>query len=141
MELPTTLSKKRLLQESNLTLEAGIKIGHAFYATKQHMKDMTKSDESVSFLRNKESTYRDKEPKVIKNCKYCGGSHEVRKCPAYGKKCNKCGNLNHFAKVCMKETKIRNKIKLVKDDSEEEEVLALNAIGDKMWKQNFNADG
>eukprot|EP00057_Strongylocentrotus_purpuratus_P006656 XP_011661130.1 PREDICTED: uncharacterized protein K02A2.6-like [Strongylocentrotus purpuratus] len=36
--------------------------------------------------------------------------------------------MNHFAKVCMKETQFRNKIRLVQDDGEE--VLALNAIGD-----------
>lgn len=33
-------------------------------------------------------------------CNYCGRSHEPRKCPAYGKKCNKCKRLNHFSVVC-----------------------------------------
>ena len=43
----------------------------------------------------------DRKPaKMIKDCKYCGGSHLQAKCPAYGKKCNICFKNNHFAKVC-----------------------------------------
>ena len=40
-------------------------------------------------------------------CGYCGrtGTHqEGRDCPAYGKKCNKCNKLNHFATVCKSAT-------------------------------------
>ena len=33
-------------------------------------------------------------------CKYCGGSHAPRQCPAYGKTCNSCGKMGHFKKVC-----------------------------------------
>ena len=28
------------------------------------------------------------------------GEHEPRKCPAYGRKCNKCSKFNHFARYC-----------------------------------------
>jgi hypothetical protein len=38
--------------------------------------------------------------KTIRNCKYCGGSHQPRACPAFGKKCNKCFKQNHFERVC-----------------------------------------
>ena len=33
-------------------------------------------------------------------CKYCGGSHVPRQCPAYGKTCAGCGKVGHFKKVC-----------------------------------------
>lgn len=33
-------------------------------------------------------------------CKYCNLKHPPRKCPAYGKKCTKCGKANHYASVC-----------------------------------------
>jgi hypothetical protein len=33
-------------------------------------------------------------------CKFCGGKHRPRQCPAYGKICAKCGKKNHFARVC-----------------------------------------
>lgn len=34
------------------------------------------------------------------NCRFCGGSHPPRACPAYGKTCSHCGKKNHFAKKC-----------------------------------------
>ena len=36
----------------------------------------------------------------IKDCKYCGSSHQCRQCPAHGKTCKSCGKKNHFAKKC-----------------------------------------
>ena len=35
-----------------------------------------------------------------KDCMYCGTKHAKWKCPAYGKKCAKCGRENHFDSVC-----------------------------------------
>ncbi|XP_074036721.1 uncharacterized protein [Leptinotarsa decemlineata] len=40
-------------------------------------------------------------PKQI-SCFECGIAHPVRKCPAFGKQCNICGNFNHFQKMCRK---------------------------------------
>ena len=37
---------------------------------------------------------------VIKDCKYCGSSHQRRQCPACGRNCKACGKKNHFAKKC-----------------------------------------
>ena len=37
---------------------------------------------------------------LFSNCKYCGKSHSRGNCPAYGKKCQKCGKENHFKSVC-----------------------------------------
>ena len=36
----------------------------------------------------------------IRNCKYCGKSHDRGSCPAFGKECSKCGKKNHFRAVC-----------------------------------------
>jgi len=38
--------------------------------------------------------------KIITNCKRCGSTHSINECYAYGKKCNKCSKLNHFANCC-----------------------------------------
>ena len=38
--------------------------------------------------------------KSDRSCNFCGRAHEPRKCPAYGKRCNKCKRLNHFSIVC-----------------------------------------
>ena len=52
---------------------------------------------------------RSESPKVAKSsnktCYNCGGTWphgKGKKCPAYGKKCNKCGVRNHFAAQCKK---------------------------------------
>ena len=42
--------------------------------------------------------------KANKSCNYCGRSHEPRKCPAYGKRCNRCGRLNHISSKCRQKT-------------------------------------
>lgn len=41
----------------------------------------------------------------VKNCRYCGRSHAMSKCPAFGKVCNKCHMKNHFATVCRNESR------------------------------------
>lgn len=41
-------------------------------------------------------------------CKKCGYSHRRVKCPAFGKTCNKCGKLNHFAIDYQVKKNIRN---------------------------------
>ncbi|XP_044750579.1 uncharacterized protein LOC123310930 [Coccinella septempunctata] len=33
-------------------------------------------------------------------CYRCGGVHGKNQCPAFGKKCNLCGKLNHYSKMC-----------------------------------------
>ena len=35
-----------------------------------------------------------------KTCGKCGTSHPPTECPAWGKKCHKCGNKNHFSTQC-----------------------------------------
>ena len=35
-----------------------------------------------------------------KICGKCGTSHPPQQCPAWGKKCHKCGNKNHFSTQC-----------------------------------------
>ena len=51
-------------------------------------------------LRNKSSHGRNWSSNNNKSCKYCGKTHSKGNCPAYGKKCQKCGRDNHFKSVC-----------------------------------------
>ena len=34
------------------------------------------------------------------DCRFCGHSHGKRDCPAFGRECQKCGQKNHFSKMC-----------------------------------------
>ncbi|XP_072375199.1 uncharacterized protein [Diabrotica undecimpunctata] len=47
-------------------------------------------------------------------CRRCAKKHGPRECPAYGKKCNKCGLKNHYAVAC----KVKNIKSTEKDDCE-----------------------
>ena len=38
---------------------------------------------------------------MVRDCRFCGEDHPVRKCPAYGTQCSKCDKFNHFAVVCL----------------------------------------
>ena len=50
---------------------------------------------------NKHKYSVNKQNKTLEeHCGKCGGKHEPRKCPAYGRKCNKCSKFNHFARYC-----------------------------------------
>ena len=40
-----------------------------------------------------------------KTCSKCSTSHPPRECPAWGKKCHKCGNKNHFSTCCRSKQK------------------------------------
>ena len=43
-------------------------------------------------------------PRVLKECRFCGQSHEAAKtqCPAWGKTCKYCKGRNHFQVKCKK---------------------------------------
>ncbi|XP_058826877.1 uncharacterized protein LOC131686887 [Topomyia yanbarensis] len=51
-----------------------------------------------------------------RKCKFCGKWHVFAKgsCPAYGKKCQKCGGKNHYKKVCRAENGSKKKSRKVK---------------------------
>lgn len=44
----------------------------------------------------------DKKFNSKKKCTYCNRAHKPRECPAYGKECNYCKKIGHFASACRK---------------------------------------
>lgn len=109
--------RERLLRETDLTLADAVKICQASELALQHAKtfsdgtrDMTQDGATVavvSKLMDKRSTVGGKEEKDSNKfkCKRCGTVHSPRKCPAFGKICNKCKGQNHFAKQCFSKPK------------------------------------
>ena len=106
--------RKKLLQESKLTLQGCIDICRANECTKQQLQTMDQPEE-VNAVDNKtlkgdrkpksrRNLPSDKTPKLI-NCKFCAKKHEEKKekCPGWGKTCDKCGTKNHFSVVCSKQ--------------------------------------
>ena len=63
---------------------------------------MTKQDSRQSNLRE---DFRDQQNIEYNhtrkyNCNNCGQQHAAKSCPAYGKSCNNCHKLGHYAKLC-----------------------------------------
>ena len=109
--------RERFLREDVIDLPKVIKIGLAAEQTKFHAKQLQEEDRTVgevkyrernsSGLRNdSEVKYRERNSsglrndRLIKNCRFCGRSHNRGNCPAYGKECSNCLKSNHFAAVC-----------------------------------------
>ncbi|MDY6787809.1 MAG: retroviral-like aspartic protease family protein, partial [candidate division WOR-3 bacterium] len=96
--------KERLLQEQNLTLTKCIAMCKAAEAASAHLKGMndpsSAADAQVAHVQQRPGKHGDKRKNL--ECKFCGLRHPMvkSKCPAVGKKCSSCGQLNHFAKKC-----------------------------------------
>ncbi|KAG1661281.1 hypothetical protein GQR58_021516 [Nymphon striatum] len=127
--------RKRLLQEETLTLEKCINICRAVESTSLRLKSMT-GDLNTNDIQAEIQVIHNKAKQVGKlGCKYCGMNCVRGKCPAFGKKCNECGKLNHFASQCKQKLyKARNQnVKQLSTHSEylslsEEEVMSVTSI-------------
>lgn len=124
-------TRQKLLQEHKLTLEKCIDICRSNEATSSQMKEIAsrsnleavnkvedpthgkrKSWQSNRKQRNDRNEKSQDDPPpmhVTKMCHFCGNKHEMnkKKCPAWGKQCQKCNGRNHFASVCKKDQRIK----------------------------------
>ncbi len=88
---------ERIFREENIDLTKAVDMARASEASKSQMKllrereNKFKSVEAVSTAKKKEKVY---------SCKKCGYKHAAMKCPAHGKTCGNCGEMNHFSKCC-----------------------------------------
>ena len=99
--------RERLLRESMLTLQAiDICRTNEMAASQRHKMEQSGT---IHFARDekkrgpRENPRRSSRP--TRPCKYCGDTHAVGNCYAYGKICTKCNKKNHLAKVCQSTSK------------------------------------
>ncbi|CAB4024811.1 retrotransposon-like family member retr-1, partial [Paramuricea clavata] len=107
--------KERLLRESELTLQKTLDICRASEVSRKQVKLLSdQSSANVDALgkdQRKHRNFRNHNNKPEngkppnKSCGNCGRVHEPKSCPAYGKKCNNCQKLGHFAKLCRSQAK------------------------------------
>ena len=111
--------RRKLLQESGLTLSKCVDICRANKATAAQLKDMAPgqtTEQEANAVNQNESSKKPKTPKengkdpkdqLSAECKFCGNKHERKrdKCPAYEKTCSSCGKANHFAAKCSKNSR------------------------------------
>ena len=92
-----TVTFDKLLQHAKQH-EATVKDFH-WYKSNGGAATATTIDEIRTFKHRKGQGQRAKGNQG-KICGRCGMSHPPRECPAWGKKCHKCGNKNHFSTQC-----------------------------------------
>lgn len=108
-------TRERLLRDSKLTLDEAERLCHASELALQHAKTFNETSVTAVHDSAKRAVVKKKVRKnlsqksskedTVYSCKRCGGRHEPRQCPAYGKKCLKCNGKNHFAKQYLSKTK------------------------------------
>jgi hypothetical protein len=101
----------RLLREKDLNLSKAIDIGKAAEASKKQLEKV--ADEKKVDILQANRTANTKNDGITKQENYlysksnssrmtgqtCGRNHPPHRCLAYGKTCNACNKLNHFAKL------------------------------------------
>ncbi|CAB4002703.1 Hypothetical predicted protein, partial [Paramuricea clavata] len=138
-------TRKKLLQERDLSLDRCIDICKGAEATKHQIKAMGEEGKIQQMRKNFEKKKRQYNPvqkeqySGIRECKFCGRKHEMvkSKCPALGKTCNLCKRSNHFAAKCPRKDK---KIRIVEETDSSElssetefisTVSRINSLGGK----------
>ena len=100
---------ERLVREPRLTLAKTDELCCASESMQVQMKVVGNDDISAHAIRVDKHRRSSGPPKSevpskpTRDCWNCGRRHQFFKrelCPAYGKKCNKCNKLNHFAAHC-----------------------------------------
>ena len=113
--------RERMLRERKIDLKKAIELGQAAEQTKQHAKQLSNQmnrslnkmtrcskeskKQSVAAAApgdTEEKQHKHDRSRMIKHCKFCTGNHPRGHCAAFGQKCNKCHQNNHFAKCCTK---------------------------------------
>lgn len=73
-------------------------------------------------------TLRGQEDKEILDCRRCGKSHEIRKCPAYGTTCRNCEGKNHWSKMCKNKNVKQRSSKRVNAIEEDDDIVYIGEL-------------
>ncbi|XP_025265677.1 uncharacterized protein LOC105251045 isoform X1 [Camponotus floridanus] len=85
---------KKFFETKNLDLQKLIAIYNDYNINTEKMKQITK--ETIESRSTPKPLLNDTKRK----CWRCNSQHPLRKCPAWGSKCTKCGDVNHFTQCC-----------------------------------------
>lgn len=151
-------TREKLLAEEpiNLTLDRVTNMCRAIELTSKQIRDINHDSSAVhAFAKNQRqrpSTSRKPSSQSTEtfDCKRCGRNHGPKSCPAYGKKCNKCGREGHLAEMCRstddrsskkQSTQKAKKVHAVEDEqTSEEDEFYINAIQRDHPKTETNCD-
>ena len=88
-------TKRELISKGNdLKLSKAIEIAESYQATEANFSNLERP--SINAVKKSDTSQQQQRGP----CRFCGTLHPPKKCPAWKKKCKKCGNINHWEKVC-----------------------------------------
>ena len=125
-------TRRKLFETVELSLDQALKVCRADEAACADLKALqTQSQDSVNAVRaysaSSKKQQRQKKTRNGQHCGNCGKNHPPRKCPAYGKTCDKCKKRNHFASECRSTRKTDSgNLVLENDNFSDEELFALS---------------
>ncbi|XP_048747335.2 uncharacterized protein K02A2.6-like [Ostrea edulis] len=129
--------RRRLLRECDLTLDKTMDICRAAETSDNQMKTFVESkstEQKIDAVQKrggkKFGATNKTEIKHIQNCKKCGKSHALKKCPAYGQTCHECGKPNHYAKMCRSKKTKSKKIHEVDPESDSDSEFGIETVED-----------
>ena len=101
-------AKEKILEKAqknyeDLTIEKAASIAKLIETSERSSNDNGIKPQEEIYVARKDKKVTSGQQKDIRrefNCTRCGTLHKPRSCPAFGKKCGKCGALNHFSRVC-----------------------------------------
>lgn len=93
--------RENLLRDTEMTLEKATQMARAGEQAHSQANSMANRSAQCDQRVYKIKPATDHKT-TMNQCRYCGLQHvfDRQKCPAFGKKCNKCNGLNHFARQC-----------------------------------------
>ncbi|XP_055590629.1 uncharacterized protein K02A2.6-like [Uranotaenia lowii] len=115
--------RTKLLTITDVTLEKAMDLCRAEEIASSRAVELGAGNQQSEVNKIKKSKEK---PEKLPLCKFCGDHHEFikGKCPAFGKRCTKCGGKNHYRKVCKSNDKSKSrrfkKVKEVKNSDTEE---------------------
>ena len=98
--------RHRDASQRKVTLKEVVEVAKCFEATvfaNQLMKTARSNQEQANYTNKPSKTEKETSQRPSTPCHWCGGSHQQPRhqyCPAYGRRCNKCGVIGHFSRVC-----------------------------------------
>uniref|UniRef100_A0A6P7EX44 Uncharacterized protein LOC114324156 n=1 Tax=Diabrotica virgifera virgifera TaxID=50390 RepID=A0A6P7EX44_DIAVI len=109
-----TQLQQRLLDENDLNLDKVINAGRTAEISKKQAKTLqgkhnshVTQNESINVIEKRTNKKKSNHALNSTNvspgkfkCTRCTRIHGLRECPAFNRKCEKCGKLNHFAVAC-----------------------------------------
>ncbi|KAB0797432.1 hypothetical protein PPYR_08426 [Photinus pyralis] len=141
--------QERLLRVEDLDLAKAVNLCRAAEISKSQARNLQGASVEVEVIKKKSANRNYKSVSKTSSerfeCRRCQTVHGVRECPAFGRSCNKCGQLNHFAVSCQ----VKNvKVLQEQDEQSDELEFTINSIGVrnqnkkvlsiKSWFQNVN---